>query len=80
MHKITLRRTLNIGNYETISAEAMGEHEDTQKARLIASKIVLETLQQELIRIFNIRIANTHSSPWDQVLMELDGINAELTH
>ena len=51
-----------------------------QKARLIASKAILEVIQQELIRILNIRIANTHSSPWDQVTMELNGINSELAH
>ena len=53
-----------------------------QKARLIASKAILEAIQQELIRILNIRgcIAKTHSSPWDQVTMELAGINSELTH
>ena len=78
MHKVILRRTLNIGNFESISAEAVGEHEDFEKARVIASKYVLETLKQELIRIFNIRIQNTHSNPWDQVNMELDGVNTEL--
>ena len=77
MHRITLRRTFNIGNYESISAEATGEHEDQNQARLLASKLVLEAVQQELIRILNIRASNVHSNPWDQVLMELNGVNSE---
>jgi hypothetical protein len=81
MTKIVVRRTFNIGNFETIAAEAIGEHEDPEKARLIAVKQVLETIKQECIRIFNIRIQNTHSNPWVQVNMELDGVNSELiTH
>jgi hypothetical protein len=78
MHKIVMRRTFNIGNFETVGAEAIGEHEDAEKARLIATKQVLEAIKQECIRIFNIRIQNTHSNPWEQVNMELDGVNAEL--
>jgi len=83
MHKLPVRRTFNIGNYESLSYEYVGEHEDLQKARLIASKVILEVAQQEMIRIFGVRASLMNSSPiekfvWNQVVMELNGVNTEL--
>jgi hypothetical protein len=79
MQRITLRRTFAIGNFETLSFEAVGEDDDLNKARLKAAKMILELAQQEYIRIFNIRIQNINNSPWDQVAMELIGVNSELS-
>ena len=79
MQKIILRRTFNIGNFETLHIEAIGEDNDINRARLKASKAVLELAQQELIRILNIRVQNVNNSPWDQITMELNGVNSELS-
>ena len=78
MQTITLRRTFNIGDYESLSVETTAQHEDISVARLIATKQILEQAQQEMVRIFNIRVNNTLNSPWEQVLMELKGVRTEL--
>ena len=78
MERISIRRTFNIGNFESLSVEATAEADNIEHARLLASKQVLELAQQELVRIFNIRHHNINSSPWDQVLMELAGVKKEL--
>ena len=78
MTKVTIRRTFNIGDFETISIEASGEHENPTIARLLASKQILEFAQQEMVRIFNLRTRNTKNSPWEQVISELSGVSAEL--
>jgi len=58
MEKVVYRRTLNIGDYETLNFETIGEHEDGNIARLIAAKKFLELAKLELIRIYNIRAAS----------------------
>jgi hypothetical protein len=78
MHKVILRRAFNLGNFETLHIEATGEDNDLNQARLKAAKAVLELAQQEFVRIFNIRVQNINNNPWDQVALELNGINAEL--
>jgi hypothetical protein len=78
MEKIVLRRTINIGNYETISFEASAEHEDLNIARILAVRKIIELAQQEMVRIFSIRVQNTTNSPWDQMVLELQGLNIEL--
>ena len=78
MHKVILRRAFNLGNFETLHIEAIGEDDDFSKARLKAAKAVLELAQQEFVRIFNIRVQNLNNSPWDQVSMELNGVISEL--
>lgn len=78
METVIIRRTFWIGNYETFSIEASGQGTNINQARLLASKNVLELAQQEMIRIFGIRVQNTTSSPYDQVVLELTGINNEL--
>lgn len=80
MTKITLRRTFNIGDFETLSIEAVGEHQNPSVARLVASKQVLELAQQEMVRIFNLRAHNTKNSPWEQVNLELAGVSSELSN
>jgi hypothetical protein len=87
MHKVLIKRTFNIGNFESISIEWTGEHEDIQKARLLANKQIIEIVQQDLIRIINVRAAAGVTTPliydiqnhlWQQLTLELTGINAEL--
>ena len=78
MEKVTLRRTINIGNYEGISFEAVGEHENINIARIIATKKIIYMAQQEMIRIFNVRVQNVTGNPWDQMAYELQGLNFEL--
>lgn len=78
MHKITIGRTFNIGNYESIKLEASAEHEDANTARLLASRTVIELVQMELIRIYNVRNNNLNYDPWIQTTMELAGLNTEL--
>lgn len=78
MHRITIRRTLSIGDYESLSIEATGEHADINRARLLASQQILNLAQAEMARIFNVRLQNVRNSPWDQVLIELNQVNAEI--
>lgn len=78
MERITVRRTFAIGNFESITIEAVAEHADANYARILASKKVLELAQQEMIRIFNVRPQNVNNNPWDQVHLELHGLQAEL--
>jgi len=87
MHKLPIRRTFNIGNYESLSVEWTGEHEDIQQARLLANRQILEIVQQDLIRIVNTRAAAGVTTPllfdiqnhlWQQLSLELEGINREL--
>jgi len=83
MHKIALRRTFNIGNYESLSVEATGEHDDAKQARLIASRLILEAAQLEMIRIFHVRSTTNCSQSveqliWNHILLELNGVLAEL--
>ena len=78
MERVTVRRTFAIGNYETISFEAVAEHVDANYARLLATKKVLEMAQKDMIRIFNVRIQNVNNNPWDQVVLELNGLEVEL--
>ncbi len=77
MERVTCRRTLNIGDYETISFETVGEHEDINIARIIAARKFLELARLELIRIYNVKVAS-NGSAWDRVNVELNGIDAEL--
>lgn len=76
MQKLTYRRTLNIGDYETISFEVVEEHDDLNIARLNAVAKCLELMKQELIRIYNVKL--TTASAWDRVNFELSGIVSEL--
>lgn len=75
---IQIRRTFNLGNYESLTIEGIGDNPDPNIARLLATQQILWAAQQEMIRIFNIRTLNVHSSPWEQVQLELSGITAEL--
>ncbi|KKK53504.1 hypothetical protein LCGC14_3094130 [marine sediment metagenome] len=77
MERVVYRRTLNIGDYETLNFETIGEHENLNTARLIAVQRFLELAQQELIRIYNVK-ASTNGSAWDRVNQELSGIQNEL--
>jgi hypothetical protein len=77
MEKVVYRRTLNIGDYETLNFETIGEHEDLNTARLIAVQKFLELTQQELIRIYNVKVT-TNGSAWDRINNELSGIQQEL--
>ena len=78
MEKINYRRTLRIGDFETISFETFGEHEDLNTARLIAVTKFLELSKLELIRIYNIKVAS-NGNAYDRVEDELEGVYAELT-
>ena len=80
MERVTVRRCLSIGNYETVTIESAAEAETAEKARVLASKKVLELLKQELICTFGIGGQNLLSNPWDLVTMELSGIDQELSH
>jgi len=89
MHKVTIKRTFNIGNFESLSLEWTGEHEDVNKARLLANRQILEIVQRDLIRIIHSReaagvttpiIYETQNHLWYQLSLELDGINQELNH
>ena len=76
MERFVYRRTLNLGDYETLNFETIGEHEDLNTARLIAVQKFLELAKLELIRIYNVKVAS-NGSAWDRILMELNGIQAE---
>ena len=67
-----------MGNYESISVEASGEHDNINVARLIATRKALEIAYIEMARIFNVRVQNINSSPFDQVQYELAVIKSEL--
>jgi len=77
MERILYRRTLNIGDFETIQFETIGEHEDFNTARLIAVRKFLELARLELIRIYNVKVSS-NGSAWDRVNVELQGVDAEL--
>jgi len=77
MERVTYRRTLNIGDYETLNFETVGEHENIDVARLIAVKKFLELSRTELIRIYNVKVTS-NGNAWDRVGLELAGIDAEL--
>lgn len=78
MTKITYRRTINIGDFESLSFETTSEHDDPNIARLIAAKSYLELCKSELVRIYNIKV--NCMTTWDRVLQELDGVEAELNN
>jgi hypothetical protein len=84
MDNIVIRRTFNLGNFESLSIErplvleGIGEAEDLNRARLLATKQILEAAQKEMIRIFNLRVQNITGNPYTQVELELAGIKAEL--
>jgi len=79
MENVTIRRTFAIGNFESLCVEATAEGKTIEEARLLASKKVLELSKQEFIRIFSIRGQNINGNPWEQVVMELQGVEAELS-
>ena len=81
--QIILRRAFNIGNFETLHVEAIGEDNDLNIARLKAAQLLLQLAQQELVRIFNVRTQNVNNDSrepliWNQISLELNGINIEL--
>ena len=78
MEKVVLRRTIYLGNYETLNFEAGAEHEDINMARILAMRKIIFMAQQEMVRIFNVRVQNVSNNPWDQMALELQGLNIEL--
>ena len=79
MEKVIYRRTLNIGDFESLSFETTAEHEDLNTARLLAAQKFLDLCRTELIRIYNIKVAS-NGNAYDRVEAELNGIQTELTH
>ena len=77
MEKITYRRTLNIGDFETLVIEVTSEHQDLNIAIKLAAQKFLFLAKNELIRIINMR-AQTDGSAWSRINLELDTINLEL--
>ena len=79
----TIRRTLNINNFESLSLEGTGEHNDPNVALLFASRNFLIKALTELTRIYNVRSSLGTSSEydkvtWAQLTYELDIIQQDL--
>ncbi len=79
MASITIRRAFNLGNFETVSVEVTGEGVTLEEARLCANKDLLMSAQQEMTRIANARVGNVNNNPLDQVSLELQIINQQLS-
>jgi len=82
--EVSMRRTFNINNYESLSIEGKGTHVDKDNARLLAAFDILAKAQAELIRIFNTRNTLHTSSEydlvtWKQIELEVNGIKTELS-
>jgi len=78
MDKVTIRRVFNLGNYETITVEAVGEDEGLEAARLKAVYLVLWMAGLEMNRINEMKKLNTTNDPVYQVQLEIQRVCQEI--
>jgi len=72
---VTIRRTFNIGGYETLAIEVSASGYTLEEANLQATNKVLQLAKIQLERVYENRIKNINNNPYDQIILELQSLN-----